>query len=110
MGAPAGAPMSHEGLSLLVKPMTNGRLSKPWAQRLLVNGKPVNIGLGSYLIVTLAEPRAEALTNRRAKEKGVDPRIAFTNNKLKDIKSLMVQIEKCAPTTLMCLKHKEKTI
>ncbi len=74
MGAPAGAPMSHEGLSLLVKPMTNGRLSKPWAQRLLVNGKPVNIGLGSYLIVTLAEPRVEALTNRRAKEKGVDPR------------------------------------
>ena len=36
------------GLSLLAKPMANGRLSKTWSQRLLINGKPVNIGLGGW--------------------------------------------------------------
>ena len=62
------------GLSLLVKPMSNGRLSKTFSQRLRVNGRPVNIGLGAYPVVTLAEARAEALENRRALEKGRDPR------------------------------------
>ena len=65
---------SH-GLSLLVKPMSNGRLSKSWSQRLRVNAKPVNIGLGAYPVVTLAEARAEALVNRRELERGRDPRV-----------------------------------
>ena len=34
------------GLSLLVKPASSGKLSKTWSQRLRVNGKPTNIGLG----------------------------------------------------------------
>lgn len=62
------------GLSLLVKPMANGRLSKSWAQRLRINGRPFNLGLGAYPIVTLAEARAKALANRRDVEKGRDPR------------------------------------
>ena len=62
------------GLSLLVKPTANGRLSKSWAQRLRINGKPFNLGLGAYPIVTLAEARAKALANRRDVEKGRDPR------------------------------------
>lgn len=62
------------GLSLLVKPTTTGRLSKSWAQRLRIDGAPVNIGLGSYPVVTLAEARAKALENRRAVEQGRDPR------------------------------------
>ena len=62
------------GLSLLVKRMTNGRLSKSWAQRLIINGKPTNIGLGAFPIVTLAEARAKALENRRSLELGIDPR------------------------------------
>ena len=61
------------GLSLLVKPMSNGRMSKSWAQRLQINGKPVNIGIGAYPIVTLAEARDKALANRRTVAQGGDP-------------------------------------
>ena len=62
------------GLSLLVKPMSNGRLSKSWAQRLRINGRPVNIGLGAFPVVTLAEARQKALDNRRTVAQGGDPR------------------------------------
>ena len=62
------------GLSLLVKPTVSGRLSKTWAQRMRISGKPFNVGLGPYPVVTLAEARAKALENRRAIEKGMDPR------------------------------------
>ena len=62
------------GVSLLVKPMANGRLSKTWSQRLRINGRPVNVGLGSYPVTTLAQARTKALANRRAVEEGRDPR------------------------------------
>ena len=62
------------GLSLLVKPRANGGLRKVWCQRLRINGKLVDLGLGAYPIVTLAEARAAALANRRATFKGIDPR------------------------------------
>ena len=62
------------GLSLLVKPTASGRLSKTWAQRMRIGGKPFNVGLGPFPVVTLAEARAKALENRRAIEKGLDPR------------------------------------
>ena len=62
------------GLSLLVKPMANGRVSKTWSQRVRINGKPSNIGLGGYPLVTLAEARAAALENARTVRAGKDPR------------------------------------
>ena len=62
------------GLSLLVKPTTTGRLSKTWSQRLGVNGSLVNIGLGAYPVVTLAQARTVALENRRTVAEGRDPR------------------------------------
>ena len=62
------------GLSLLVKPTTTGRLSKTWSQRLRVQGRPVNVGLGAYPVVTLAEVRKAALENRRTTARGQDPR------------------------------------
>ena len=62
------------GLSLLVKPTTTDRLSKTWSQRLRINGHPVNVGLGAYPVVTLAEAREKALKNRRAVAQGRDPR------------------------------------
>jgi len=62
------------GLSLLVKPTSTGRLSKTWSQRLRVHGRPVNIGLGAYPIVTLAEARKAAVANRREVAQGRDPR------------------------------------
>ena len=62
------------GLSLLVKPMSNGRVSKTWSQRLRRDGVAFNVGLGAYPIVTLAEARAVALENARAVHQGRDPR------------------------------------
>ena len=58
------------GLSLLVKPTTTGRLSKTWNQRLRIHGHPVNVGLGAYAVVTLAEAREAALKNRRMVAQG----------------------------------------
>lgn len=63
------------GLSLLVKPRSAGGLSKTWSQRVNQGGKAINIGLGAWPIVTLAEARERALRNRRAIAKGEDPRI-----------------------------------
>ncbi len=62
------------GLSLLVKPRSNGRLSKTWSQRVRLHGRVTNIGLGAYPIVSLSEARKKALANRRTIEKGLDPR------------------------------------
>ncbi len=45
------------GLSLLVRNTANGRVSKTWSQRVRINGKVTNIGLGKYPLVTLAEAR-----------------------------------------------------
>ena len=66
------------GLSLLVKDSLSvpGRLSKSWSQRLRVDGKPINMGLGPYPLVTLAEARDKALENSRAVRQGHDPRSA----------------------------------
>ena len=56
--------------------MANGRLSKTWSQRLPINSRPVpvNVGLGSYPVTTLAEARSNTLANRRAVEQGRHPR------------------------------------
>ena len=60
------------GLTLRVHP--NG--VKHWCQRLRIGGKPTNVGLGSYPLVTLAEARAAALANARDVRSGRDPRMA----------------------------------
>ena len=64
------------GLYLRVHRMKSGRVSKSWGQRVRAGGKPANLGLGSYPVVTLKEAREEALENRRALHWGHDPRAA----------------------------------
>ena len=63
---------SH-GLSLLVRRMANGRISKSWSQRLRLPDRVTNIGLGAFPVVTLAEARKAALENRRLVAQGLDP-------------------------------------
>ena len=65
---------SH-GLSLLIKKMSNGRVSKSWSQRLILNGKPVMFGLGSFPVIGLAQAREICLRNKQAVIAGHDPRI-----------------------------------
>ncbi len=62
------------GLSILVKERKGGGLSKTWSQRLRINGRSTNIGLGTYPAVTLARARERALENLRAVADGSDPR------------------------------------
>ena len=62
------------GLSLLVKPMSNGRVSRTWSQRVVIDGRPTSIGMGSFPRVTLAQARKMALDNRRELDAGRDPR------------------------------------
>lgn len=62
------------GLSLLVKPASIGGFSKAWAQRIRPHGKPANIGLGAYPVVSLATARSKALANAKAIAEGRDPR------------------------------------
>ncbi len=64
---------SH-GLSLNVKAMANGRTSKSWVQRIRINGRLTNIGLGPYPIVTLKEARQLCIANKRTAIAGLDPR------------------------------------
>lgn len=64
------------GLSLLIKPMASGGLSKSFSQRLRLHGKPFNVGIGPYPLVTLAEAREAALENARQVRAGIDLRAA----------------------------------
>ena len=52
------------GLYLRVHRMKSGRVSKSWGQRIRVGGKPTNLGLGSYPVVTL---RRWLITRRRGR-------------------------------------------
>ena len=47
--------------------------SKSWVQRITVNGKRRDIGLGGCSVVTLQEARELAIDNRRRVFRGVDP-------------------------------------
>ena len=60
------------GLTLRVKPTQSGGWSKTWSQRIRINGKPFQPGLGSYPVVTLARAREKALDNARRVERGED--------------------------------------
>ena len=66
------------GLTIMVKQRKNGRPSKTWAQRIRINGKETNLGLGNYPAVTLAEARRRALRNQQAIEEGRNPRAGKT--------------------------------
>ena len=62
------------GLSLLVKATKNGRVGKYWSQRIIIDGRPTSIGLGSYPTISLAAARQSALENRREFDAGQNPR------------------------------------
>lgn len=57
------------GLFLLVKP-TGARF---WVQRMTIQGKRRELGLGSFPVVTLAEAREQALDNKRQARAGINP-------------------------------------
>ncbi|MFN3527261.1 MAG: Arm DNA-binding domain-containing protein, partial [Paracoccus sp. (in: a-proteobacteria)] len=60
-----------DGHGLYLRVDANG--SRFWVQRITVRGKRCELGLGSPLLVTLAEARAKALENRKLAREGGDP-------------------------------------
>ncbi len=58
------------GLSLRVKRTARGHLAKTWGQRLSVDGRPRNLGLGTWPHVTLAEARQKCVLNLLARQRG----------------------------------------
>lgn len=60
-----------DGNGLYLKVDTNG--AKRWIQRIVINSKRRDIGLGSAALVSLSEARAAALENRKSARAGGDP-------------------------------------
>ena len=58
------------GLSLRVKHTTRGDLAKSWGQRISVEGRPRNLGLGTWPHVSLAEARQKCVLNLLARQRG----------------------------------------
>ncbi|WP_368407123.1 tyrosine-type recombinase/integrase [Asticcacaulis aquaticus] len=64
-----GSYADGNGLYLKIDPSG----SKRWVQRLVIQGKRCDLGLGSVHLVSLAEARESALSNRRLARSGGDP-------------------------------------
>ena len=60
------------GLTILVKLTNAGGSSKSFCQRIRINGKRRDLGLGPWPVVTLAEAREKALDNARRVARGED--------------------------------------
>ena len=60
-----GDGLGGHGLSLLVQPRSDGTLGKSFVQRLRIDGKPRNRGLGPYPLVSLQEARGMAKEGAR---------------------------------------------
>ena len=67
-------PHINIGLSLVVRSRTNGGVATSWEQRLQLNGRQLNLHIGTYPAVTLAEAKAEALRNANFVADEQDPR------------------------------------
>ena len=69
---PAGRhAVGYHGLAILVRfNPASGRFSRTWVQRVQVDGKPTNAGIGSAKKVTLREAKAKARANATAHDKG----------------------------------------
>lgn len=60
-----------DGNGMYLRVEANG--TKFWVQRIVIRGKRCELGLGSYTLVTLAEAREKALSNRKLAREGGDP-------------------------------------
>ena len=61
----------HDAHGLILRVMPSG--SKQWVQRIVVQGRRRDLGLGGFPLVSLAEARQQAFENRRLARAGGDP-------------------------------------
>ena len=67
----AGPGWHCDGHGLYLRVQPSG--TRSWIQRLVVRGRRKEMGLGSALLVTLAEAREKAISNRKVAREGGDP-------------------------------------
>ena len=67
--APPGRHCDGQGLYLVVQPTG----TRSWVQRIAIRGRKRELGLGSTALVSLAEARERALSNRKLARSGGDP-------------------------------------
>ena len=77
-------------LFLVVEP--SGR-SRHWVQRLTVNGKRRDLGLGGYPYVGLAEARAAAFANRQLARRGGDPTAVVRQSRAPTFRTACERVE-----------------
>ncbi len=77
-------------LFLVVEP--SGR-SRHWVQRLIVNGKRRDLGLGGYPYVGLAEARAAAFANRQLARRGGDPTAVVRQSRAPTFRTACERVE-----------------
>ncbi|MDB3882193.1 integrase arm-type DNA-binding domain-containing protein [Amylibacter sp.] len=68
----AGRYYDDNGTGLNIHVRKSG--SKNWSQRLRINGKQIELGLGSYPIVPLTEARSLAAKNKALSAQGINPK------------------------------------
>ena len=54
------------GLALTVRKLADGRISRSWVQRVRYDGRPTNVGLGAWPLVSLKLAREHAMANALA--------------------------------------------
>ncbi len=80
-------------LFLVVEP---GGRSRHWVQRLTVDGKRRDLGLGGYPYVGLADARAAAFANRQLARRGGDPTGALRPSKAPTFRTACERVEAAA--------------
>ena len=77
-------------LFLVVEP---GGRSRHWVQRLTIDGKRRDLGLGGYPYVGLAEARAAAFANRQLARRGGDPTATVRQSRLPTFRTACERVE-----------------
>ncbi len=77
-------------LFLVVEPSAR---SRHWVQRLTVNGKRRDLGLGGYPYVGLAEARAAAFANRQLARRGGDPTAVVRQSRAPTFRTACERVE-----------------
>ena len=80
-------------LYLVVEP---GGHSRHWVQRLTVDGKRRDLGLGGYPYVGLAEARAAAFSNRQLARRGGDPTATLQRSRVPTFRKACERVDAAA--------------
>ena len=94
-------------LFLVVEP---GGRSRHWVQRLTVEGRRRDLGLGGYPYVGLAEARAAAFANRQVARRGGDPTAQVRPSRIPTFRKACEHVGKAATWKGLGAKNRESAL